>query len=233
MILDGKFSVLCLTQKPCFNPCFIVRGEVEWQSDASEIAGGARVSTPRMDSLRRRGVTMRRHYVLPVCAPTRSALLTGVLPVRFGWSGAGPEPWATHGVALAHTLFPETLALHANYQTNLIGKWHLGHYEPRFWPSRRGFQHTYGYVHGGFGHFSHCVAGAVDWSRNEVTLVEKGHATTLIADEAIRRINTATSGQPEELWTKSPVLLHVAFRLSFTHFLQKMGRLLLATHLSH
>jgi len=32
------------------------------------------------------------------------------------------------------------------YQTNLIGKWHLGRFKKEHWPQNRGFDHFYGYL---------------------------------------------------------------------------------------
>jgi len=53
-------------------------------------------------------------------------------------------PW---GLDLTETLLPEVLGSD-NYATHILGKWHLGHYSPRYLPTARGF-HTYtGFVNG-------------------------------------------------------------------------------------
>src|SRR5262245_30538680 len=40
--------------------------------------------TPHLDALVKGGVELDRHYVQPVCTPTRTALMTGRAPSRFG-----------------------------------------------------------------------------------------------------------------------------------------------------
>ena len=45
---------------------------------------GSRIKTPHIDRLARTGVELDRHYVQPMCTPTRVALLTGRYPSRFG-----------------------------------------------------------------------------------------------------------------------------------------------------
>ncbi len=43
---------------------------------------GSDVRTPTLDRLASEGVLLERHYVLPACSPSRSALLTGRDAVR-------------------------------------------------------------------------------------------------------------------------------------------------------
>ena len=41
--------------------------------------------TPSLDSLARAGVILDSAYTLPVCSPSRAALLTGVYPFKYGF----------------------------------------------------------------------------------------------------------------------------------------------------
>src|SRR4051812_2398349 len=51
-------------------------GDVRWH--------GGPYLTPHLDKLARGGVRLEQHYSLPVCSPTRSALLSGRFNSRFG-----------------------------------------------------------------------------------------------------------------------------------------------------
>ena len=94
--------------------------------------------TPTLDGVMREGVCFTQHYsASPVCNPSRSALLTGRYPHRTGsidtleWRGL-------ERLALRETTLAGILKA-AGYVTGLIGKWHLGAFDPRYHPNRRGF----------------------------------------------------------------------------------------------
>ncbi|BFM14831.1 hypothetical protein R50073_10140 [Maricurvus nonylphenolicus] len=82
----------------------------------------------------------------------------------------------------------------------MIGKWHLGHHTPDQFPHNRGFENFYGYVSGGIGYWDHNQGGGHDWQRNGKTVREEGYATHLLADEAVRMINTHDQQQPMFLY---------------------------------
>ncbi len=71
--------------------------------DPGAFGGGAAIgaATPNMDALAREGLKLTSTYSQPTCTPTRSAILTGRLPVRTGLTRpilAGDKltqnPWA-------------------------------------------------------------------------------------------------------------------------------------------
>jgi len=51
----------------------------------------------------------------------------------------------------------------AGYQTYMVGKWHLGHADKKFWPQNRGFDHFYGNVMGEVNYFTRERDGVIDW----------------------------------------------------------------------
>jgi arylsulfatase A-like enzyme len=163
------------------------------------------IRTPNLDRLARAGVRLERHYVYPTCSPTRAGLLTGRNPSRFGIHGpiadrskdALPKDAAT----LARVLGKR------GYATALFGKWHLG-LTPAVGPRQYGFGRTYGYLHGQLDQLTHRYKnGDRTWHRDDVFLDEPGHATDLIAEEAVRYLKTERK-QPFFLWVAFSVPHH-------------------------
>lgn len=100
--------------------------------------------TPRIDQLAHEGLQMTNFNVEPECTPSRSALMTGRLPVRSGTSNV-PLPGVPQGISP----WEYTLAqlLHdSGYQTAMYGKWHLGDTQGRM-PNDRGFDEWWGFLH--------------------------------------------------------------------------------------
>ena len=48
---------------------------------------GSKIQTPNIDKLASEGVELDNYYVLPLCTPTRSALMTGRYPIHTGELG--------------------------------------------------------------------------------------------------------------------------------------------------
>jgi arylsulfatase A-like enzyme len=155
---------------------------------------GSEIATPRLDRLAAEGVVLDRFYVQPSCSPTRAALMTGKAPLRLGVVSPLSKNNPT-GLPLGERLLPEHLR-DAGYQTFLTGKWHLGHRHRDYLPTARGFDHFYGHATGGIGYWDHVHGGGLDWQRNGETLREEGYSTRLIADEAVRLIETRDPGRP-------------------------------------
>jgi arylsulfatase A-like enzyme len=82
------------------------------------------------------------------------------------------------------------------YSTSLAGKWHLG-LRPEAGPRQFGFASTYGYFHGQIDPYTHRYKnGDRSWHRDDRFLDEEGHATDLLADEAVRRIEAGRGSAP-------------------------------------
>jgi len=156
--------------------------------------GGA-TPTPNIDRIAREGLELTRCYTYPYCTPTRAALLTGRMPVRFGMVYNVIRAWSPNGIPLDEHLLPQTLQS-AGYQTACIGKWHLGHAHRKLLPNARGFDHFYGCVNAEIHYFSHKFMGGLDWQRNGKSVDEDGYATTLLADEALRWLAARDTSRP-------------------------------------
>jgi arylsulfatase len=114
--------------------------------DPGSFGGGIAVGadTPNMDRLAREGLRLTSTYSQPTCTPTRSAILTGRLPVRTGLTRpilAGDKltknPWADE------TSIAQILS-NVGYKTILSGKWHIGEVEGMR-PFEVGFDEFYGF----------------------------------------------------------------------------------------
>ena len=146
---------------------------------------GSAIRTPHIDALAQEGVELDRFYAFPTCSPTRVALMTGRSPITLGFD----KPLLTdaHGLDAEEVTLPQ-LFRDAGYRTALVGKWHLGAVRALDHPNRRGFDHFYGFLHGGLDYYTRLVLGGVDWQRNGSTVREEGYTTDLLADEAVRLI---------------------------------------------
>jgi len=156
---------------------------------------GGHINTPNIDKLAREGTRLDQFYVQPVCSPTRSSLMTGRYPIRYGLQVGVIRPWAQHGLPLQERTLAQALK-QAGYTTAICGKWHLGHLSSRYLPTARGFDHQYGHYNGALDYFTHIRDGGLDWHRNDQPLQEEGYATDLIANESIRIITRHDISRP-------------------------------------
>ncbi len=154
--------------------------------------------TPNIDRLAASGTRLEQHYVWPTCSPTRVALLTGREPSRFGVF----SPLGDDGRLPPDTVTLATALHDRGYTTHISGKWHIGA-PPDYRPLLFGFDTSYGYFRGQIDPYTHRYKfGNRTWHRNDKLLDEEGHATDLIADEAVRVIRL-----PHE----KPFFLYVPF----------------------
>jgi len=154
--------------------------------------------TPNIDRLAAHGVRLEQHYVWPTCSPTRVALLTGREPSRFGVL----TPLGDDGRLPPDTITLPGVLRSRGYRTHITGKWHIGA-PPDSRPLLFGFDTSYGYFRGQIDPYTHRYkSGARTWHRNDELVDEEGHATDLIADEAIRIIRSTR---------EKPFFLYVAF----------------------
>lgn len=110
------------------------------------ITGNPYVKTPTIDRLASESIRFTNFYVSPVCAPTRSSLMTGRYSLRTGVRDTynGGAIMATEEVTLAEML------KQAHYQTGIFGKWHLGDNFPSR-PIDQGFDESLIHLSGGMG----------------------------------------------------------------------------------
>jgi arylsulfatase A-like enzyme len=135
---------------------FILADDLGW-SDLG-CYGADLHKTPHLDQLAREGVRFTQAYMMPVCSPSRAAILTGRHAARLHltiWREGALQPTRDHKllpppairdlplseVTLAEALKP------AGYLTLHVGKWHLG--DAAHSPETQGFNVNIGGTHWG------------------------------------------------------------------------------------
>jgi len=163
--------------------------------------GNSAIRTPRLDRLVSEGVRFERFYVSPVCAPTRSSLLTG----RWNYRTGVLDTYI--GRAL---MFPDEVTLAqvlraAGYRTGIFGKWHLGDNFP-LRPIDRGFDEALVHRGGGIGQPSDPPGGTSYFDpvlfRNGRPVKMRGYCSDIFADGAARFVEESRS---------RPFFLYLAF----------------------
>jgi arylsulfatase A-like enzyme len=186
------------------NIVFLLIDDLGWKDVGYH---GGEIKTPNIDKMAAAGARLEQFYVMPVCSPTRACLMTGRYPMRYGLQTGVVRPWAQYGLPLEERTLAQALKS-AGYRTAITGKWHLGHFDPAYLPTRRGFDHQYGHYNGAIDYYTHQRDGGLDWHRNDRALREEGYSTNLIAQEAVKLI--------DEHKTTQPLFLYVPFNAPHT-----------------
>lgn len=186
---------LAAADKP--NILLIVADDLGWADVGYH---GGKFKTPVIDKLVKEGVELDRHYVQPVCTPTRTALLSGRWTSRFGPHALAPSNLRVF--PLGTTTLASALK-EAGYSTHLAGKWHLGS-RPEWGPNHYGFDQSYGSFPGAVDPWTHKYRKGVyerSWQRNGEFIDETGNSTELVSSQVVKWIESA----------KGPWLVYVPF----------------------
>jgi arylsulfatase A-like enzyme len=160
--------------------------------------GHPKIKTPNLDRLAAEGMKLTNCYAgMPVCSPSRAALMTGRVPQREGISDWIPENSSVHLKHEAVTL--ARLLKGAGYATALAGKWHLS-------GTLDGSQPTPG--DHGFDHWFATQNNALPSHENPRNFVRNGkpvgpltgYSSTLIVNEAMDWLRARKSRQPYFLY---------------------------------
>lgn len=167
------------------------------------------IQTPNLDQLAAGGAKFTQFYVQSMCTQTRAALMTGRYPFRYGLQTAVIPSVSAYGLDTEEKLMPEVLKA-AGYKTALIGKWHLGHADKKWWPRQRGFDYHYGAMIGELDYFTHEEHGVLDWYRENEPVKEEGYTTQLLGNDAVKMIESHDTG--------TPLYLYLAFNAPHTPY---------------
>lgn len=141
---------------PRWNIVVVLADDLGW-SDLG-CYGGDLVETPHLDGLAASAMMFTSAYAMPVCSPSRAALLTGRHAARVGmtiWSEgsrSGPQNRQLLQGSSRHDLPHSEITLAEILQSNgyltaMIGKWHLG--DADHYPPTQGFDISIGGTHWG------------------------------------------------------------------------------------
>ena len=155
--------------------------------------GQTHFKTPNLDKMASEGMLFTQHYAgTTVCAPSRSALMTGQhtghTPIRGNkeWKPEGQWPIPDKAYTVAELL------KNAGYTTGAFGKWGLGYPGSEGDPNNQGFDEFYGY---NCQRMAHNYYPGHLWHNNEKITLEKNtgdqletYAPTLIHEQALKFI---------------------------------------------
>ena len=171
---------------------YIVSDDQGWKDAGFH---GSDIKTPNLDRLAETGARLEQFYAQPMCTPTRAALMTGRYPHRYGLQTLVIPSAGTYGLATDEWLLPQALKT-VGYRTAIVGKWHLGHADRKYWPRQRGFDYQYGPLLGEIDYFTHSAHGVRDWFRNNQPVKEQGYVTQLLGKDAVKLIERHDPATP-------------------------------------
>ena len=162
------------------------------------ITGNRHLKTPVLDQFAKESIRFNNFYVSPVCAPTRSSLMTGRYSLRTGVRDTynGGAIMAQNEITIAEMLKT------ANYKTGIFGKWHLGDNYPSR-PMDQGFDESVIHLSGGMGqvgdittHFRRDSSyfNPILWHNGKQEAYQ-GYCSDIFAQQAIKFIE-ANKDQP-------------------------------------
>ncbi|XP_075539867.1 arylsulfatase B-like [Dermacentor variabilis] len=131
---------------------FILADDLGW--DDVSFHGSPQIPTPNLDALARTGVVLNNYYVMPLCSPSRGALLSGLYSIHTGFQNGILMPAQPAGLPLDVKIMPEYFK-DLGYETHLVGKWHIGYYSLKYTPTFRGFDTSLGLYTGPVDYYSH------------------------------------------------------------------------------
>ena len=91
--------------------------------DDTDLHGSAQIPTPNLRALARRGAILMQYYAMPVCTPTRSAMLTGIHPIHTGMACGALLGQQKLGLPLRFRTLPQMLRESLEFESFAVGKW--------------------------------------------------------------------------------------------------------------
>ena len=146
LLLLVLFSISCQKKEVSIPPNVILIITDDQGYGDLGIHNNPNIVTPAIDAFAQQSIRFSNFHVSPVCAPTRSSLMTGRYSLR-----TGVRDTYNGGAIMAPSEFTLAEMLKkVNYTTGIFGKWHLGDNYPSR-PSDQGFDESLIHLAGGIG----------------------------------------------------------------------------------
>lgn len=158
-----------------------------------------KIHTPTIDHLALTGLRIEKSYSFAVCTPSRTAMVTGNYPHKYGLQSV-IWPWDIAGIDTNAYLLSNFLKENG-YSTNLIGKWNLGNQKP-YQPLQRGYDYHFGMLNGMLDYWNHTWY-THDLHENGNPVYPSGHATDLFTEKALEVVKNHD--------TNKPMFLHMCY----------------------
>jgi arylsulfatase B len=153
-------------------------------------------ATPNMDRLAAMGMRFDNFWSMPVCSPTRAALLTGRWPNRYGLGTVIMEREGDpRYLSMAEVCVPEADPAHFHGH---IGKWHLGSHYGSYDPILQGFDLRVGTL-GNVKGYSNWIR-EIDWPGLLVSERQTQYVTEQITDNTLTLRGLLEDHRPYCLW---------------------------------
>ena len=175
------------------------------------VHNGPSIETPNLDRIADGGMQFTRFYAnSSVCSPSRASLMTGRFPDRVGVPGVirthAQNNW---GYFRQDAITLPSMLKQKDYDTALIGKWHLG-LEAEHHPCRRGFDHFHGFLGDMMDdYYTHLRHDNNYMRRDFDTIVPRGHATELFTEWSVEFLRAQARAS-------SPFFLYLAYNAPHT-----------------
>ena len=189
------------------------------------------ISTPYIDSLVKEGLQLDQHYVYNWCAPSRSAFLSGRLPIHVndakGVSFVAYNPKdpvsGFNGIPRNMTVISAKMK-EAGYATHQVGKWHVGFATTDHLPKGRGFDTSLGYFNAANDYFNETTGAQCNktqivdlWdtdkpASNKNGTGENNYEESLFKDRLLEIITSHDPSEPLFLYY-APHIVHMPYQV--------------------
>lgn len=165
---------------------------------------GSDISTPNIDKIADEGIRFTNFYSAPSCAPARASLLSGA---DNHMAGVGSQfyrvedEWGYEGFLSNRVVTIPQLLKDNNYQTYMVGKWHLGGKKDQL-AHDKGFQKSFILHQGAGAHYNNIGFVGTDnpskytLNGNAFSWPENAYSTDLYTDYLLKFISEGKSTKP-------------------------------------
>jgi len=168
---------------------------------------GGEIKTPNIDLLAKQGILFTHFHTSPLCAPTRSMILSGNdnhvagMGSMFSVNGTSREGKPGYEQHLTNRIVTVAQVLKdGGYQTFMTGKWHLGA-QDAYIPYAKGFEKSFALMNGGANHFNNSPISPNNppqfrQDSQVVLFPERSYSTDVYTEKMIGFIKDAKKDKP-------------------------------------